>query len=186
MRGAERISRGFTLIEVLAALIIVALGMLGVIEAVSQTASNGSYLRDKSIAHWIAMNQLTQTRLAPQPPKIDKTSDDVEMADRRWRWTMEVTQTPLESVRRIDISVRLADAAEGSSLATLSGFYGAAIAPAGTTIVAWQGGDDQQSPGGGNGEENTEGGKKNPTPPHEQPPSPPPDEPAPEEPPEQE
>lgn len=179
---SPRSSRGFTLIEVLAALVIVALGMLGVIEAVSQTASNGNYLRDKSIAHWIAMNQLTLTRLAPQAPKIDKSSDEVEMADRRWRWTMEVTQTPLDSVRRIDVSVRLAEAAEDSSLASISGFYGAAIAPAGTTLVAWQGSNDEQSPGEGDSDGDKDDGKKDETPaPRDDPPSEPiePDEPQP-------
>lgn len=179
MRGADsqRTSRGFTLIEVLAALIIVALGMLGVIEAVSQTASNGNYLRDKSIAHWIAMNQLTLARLAPQAPKIDKSSDEVEMADRRWRWTMEVRQTPLDSVRRIDISVRLAEAAENSSLASISGFYGAAIAPAGTTLVAWQGGNDEQSPGQSNDDTDKDDDKKDETPPRDEQPPPEPAEP---------
>ncbi|HEY4368553.1 MAG TPA: type II secretion system minor pseudopilin GspI [Steroidobacteraceae bacterium] len=131
--------RGFTLIEVLAALIIVSLGMLGVIEAVSQTARNSTYLRDKTLAHWVAMNRLTQARLEPQPPKIDKSSDEVEMADRRWRWTMEVTQSPLPSVRRIDISVRAAEAKDGTSIASVSGFYGTAIAPPGTVPLMWQG-----------------------------------------------
>src|ERR1044072_4456314 len=79
----------FTWLEVLAALVIVALGMLGVIEAVSQTARNSSYVRDKTIAHWIAMNQLTLARLTPQAPKVDKSSDEVEMGNRRWRWTMK-------------------------------------------------------------------------------------------------
>ena len=54
---------GFTLIEVLVALIVVGLGMLAVIQTVSQTANNTSYIRDKTIAHWIAMNQLTKVRL---------------------------------------------------------------------------------------------------------------------------
>lgn len=161
----RRPSRGFTLIEVLAALIIVALGMLGVIEAVSQTASNSSYLRDRTIAHWIAMNQLTQVRLKPQAPKIDKSSDEIEMADRRWRWTMVVTQTPLESVRRIDISVRPLEAPENSSLASISGFYGAAIAPAGTTLIAWQGSSAEEQPGSGTGDKDKDGGKKEDTPP---------------------
>ena len=44
---------GFTLIEVIVALVVIALGMLGVIQAVSQTASNTGYLRDKTIAHWV-------------------------------------------------------------------------------------------------------------------------------------
>lgn len=139
--------RGFTLIEVLAALVIVSLGMLAVIQAVSETARNSNYVRDKTVAHWVAMNQLTLTRLAPRPPRIDKTSDEVEMADRRWRWTMEVTQSPLESVRRIEISVRPEDADEKSSLAFVTGFYGTAIAPPGTTSVMWQQGGNEQ-PGG--------------------------------------
>jgi general secretion pathway protein I len=130
---------GFSLIEVLAALVIVSLGMLGVIEAVSQTAGNTSYLRDKTLAHWIAMNRVTELRLEPQAPKIDKTSNEVEMAGRRWRWTAQVTQTQLQSMRRIDVSVRLADAAEDSSLVSVTGFYGTSIAAPGTTIVLWQG-----------------------------------------------
>ena len=149
-------SRGFSLIEVLAALIIVSLGLLGVIEAVSQTANNTAYLRDKTIAHWIAMNRLTEMRLETQAPKVSKTSDDIEMAGRRWRWTAVVTQTPLQSMRRIDINVRTAEAKDGSSLASVTGFYGTAVAPAGKTLISWQGldalgpggvGDDAPSPG---------------------------------------
>ena len=115
MRAERRFSvRGFTLIEVLAALIIVSLGMLGVITAVGQTASNTTYLRDKSVAHWVAMNRLTEARLQRTVPAIDKTSDEVEMAGRRWRWTMEVTQTPVESIRRIDVKVRPSDVSSRS------------------------------------------------------------------------
>lgn len=131
--------RGFTLIEVLAALVIVSLGMMAVIQAVSQTASNSSYLRDKTLAHWVAMNRLTEVRLEQGAPKVDKTSDDVEMAGREWRWTMEVTQTPVETMRRIDISVRPAEAEDGSSMARITGFYGSAIAPPGSALVLWEG-----------------------------------------------
>ncbi|AMN46984.1 hypothetical protein ACG33_07720 [Steroidobacter denitrificans] len=130
--------RAFTLIEVLAALIIVSLGMLGVIQAVGQTAGNGSYLRDKTIAHWVALNRLTEVRLQRTAPKIDKTSGEVEMAGRRWRWTMEVTQTPVDSVRRIDVGVRLAEAGETVRMTSVIGFYGTAIAPSGTTLVSWR------------------------------------------------
>ena len=168
--------RGFTLIEVLAALVIVALGMLGVIEAVSQTASNSTYLRDKTIAHWIAMNQLTLTRLAPRAPKIDKSSDEVEMAGRRWRWTHGSHADAGGNVRRIDISVRPEDADEESSLASVTGFYGAAMAQPGATVVMWQGDDAEQSPPPGTDDE---GGKKDDDkdepPPGQQPPEPDPD-----------
>jgi general secretion pathway protein I len=170
MRGGEMRERyrglGFTLIEVLAALIIVSLGMLGVIQAVGQTASNSGYLRDKTIAHWIAMNRITELRVQPQPPKIDKASDEIEMAGRRWRWTTEVTQTAVESVRRIDVSVRAAEADEHSALARVTGFYGTAIAPAGSTLVSW--------PGAANpGQDAGEGGDKKKNPPNPPRPTPP-------------
>src|SRR5687768_1710687 len=88
--------RGFTLIEVLVALVVVSLGMLAVIQTVGQTANNSTYMRDKTVAHWIAMNQLTEVRLQPNPPPIDKSSDEIEMSGRDWRWTMEVKQTAIE------------------------------------------------------------------------------------------
>ncbi|HMN43296.1 MAG TPA: type II secretion system minor pseudopilin GspI [Povalibacter sp.] len=168
MRSADsfrRRLRGFTLIEVLAALVIVSLGMLAVIQAVSETARNSTYVRDKTVAHWVAMNQLTLTRLAPSPPKIDKTSDEVEMADRRWRWTMEVTQSPLESVRRIEVSVRPEDADEKSSLAFVTGFYGTAIAPPGTTAVLWQQSGNEQGDGKDDGKKDDDKKDQDPPPP---------------------
>ena len=128
---------GFTLIEVLAALIIVSLGMLGVIQAVSQTASNTSYLRDKTIAHWVAMNRLTEVRLAATPPATDTSSGTAEMAGQQWRWTQNVTETDVESMLRIDINVAPADADEKSSLASVTGFFGTAGAPPGAVTVKW-------------------------------------------------
>jgi type II secretion system protein I len=141
MRAVKRLA-GFTLIEVIVALVVIALGMLGVIQAVSQTAGNTGYLRDKTIAHWIAMNRLTEVRLQKTAPGIDKSSDEVEMAGRRWKWTMNVTQTPVESIRRIDISVRPEEAKEGASLASVSGFFGTAVAPPGSALISWQGAGD--------------------------------------------
>ena len=139
-RGARARHGGFTLVEVLAALVIVSLGMLGVIQAVSQTANSGVYLRDKTIAHWIAMNRLTEVRLEAQQPSVGKSNDEVEMAGRRWRWNMQVTQTPVESMRRIDIDVGFADAPKDSSVASVTGFYGTALDQPGITGNLWPGG----------------------------------------------
>ncbi len=146
--------RGFTLIEVLAALVIVALGMLGVIEAVTQSARNGTYLRDKTLAHWIAMNVITERRLQPDPPPIAETSDDVEFAGARWKWTMRVTQTQVQSLRRMDVSVRPADAPDSQALETVTGFYGTAVGAAGGSTIDWAG---TQS-GSGSQNDGTSGG----------------------------
>jgi general secretion pathway protein I len=161
---------GFTLIEVLAALVIVALGMLGVIEAVSQSARNGTYLREKTLAHWIALNVITETRLKAAAPPVGETSDEVEYAGTRWHWTMKVSQTAVESMRRMDVSVRQADAPEKTALTSVAGFYGTAVGPAGGQTISWQGGAD----GGGS----PQGGGRNPAT-DGQPSPPPPAEPAP-------
>jgi general secretion pathway protein I len=138
-------NNGFTLIEVLAALIIVSLGMLGIIQAVGQTASNSAYLRDKTFAHWVALNQLATVRLAPQAPAVKQSSGDAEMVGQKWHWTMTVTQTPIETMRRIDVSVAAQGAPKKSALATVVGFYGIALLKTPST-VPWDGG-----PGGGAG-----------------------------------
>jgi general secretion pathway protein I len=171
--------RGFTLIEVLAALVIVALGMLGVIEAVTQTARNGTYLRDKTLAHWIAMNLITEQRLRSSPPEVTKSSDEVEFAGQRWRWTMVVTQTQVDSLRRMDVAVRRAEAPEDSSLTTVTGFYGTAIGAAGGGTVDWLGtqsggsSDDDDEDGDGDGDappadSSTDDPQPNPEPPEEE------------------
>jgi general secretion pathway protein I len=132
-------SRGFTLIEVLAALVIVALGMMAAIQAVNQTARNGTYLREKTLAHWIGMNVITERRLQSSPPDVAESTGQVDFAGARWQWTLKVTQTDVETMRRMDVAVRLASADEKSSLATVSGFYGAAIGAAGGQNLSWVG-----------------------------------------------
>jgi len=148
-------ARGFTLIEVLAALVIVALGMLGVIEAVTQSARNGTYLREKTLAHWIALNVITEKRLQPEPPPVTESSGDVEFAGQSWRWRMQVTQTQVASLRRMDVSVRPADAPDSSALATVTGFYGTAIGAAGGGRLDWSGAD--KTGGSGDGDDEGDG-----------------------------
>jgi len=159
-RGYMR-ARGFTLIEVLVALVIVAVSMTGAILAVTQRARDGTYLRDKTLAHWIAMNLLTERRLQSQAPAVGKSSDGLEYAGLQWRWEIEVKETAVDSMRRLDVRVRQADAPEDSALATLTGFYGSAVAPPGSAATSWDGagaapGDGK---GDGNGDQNagTEG-----------------------------
>ena len=149
--------RGFTLIEVLAALVIVALGMIAAIQAVTQSARNGTYLRDKTLAHWIGMNVLTERRLQASVPDIAESTGRVEFASQQWQWTMKVTQTQVPSLRRIDIAVHRAESPEGTPLANVSGFYGEAIGGAGTggTGLSWAGAG---APGTGGTEDDGTGG----------------------------
>ena len=146
-------ARGFTLVEVVVALAIVAVGMLAVFKTIGDTVNNVSYLRDRSFAAWIADNRITGIRLSGQMPSVDETEGDLEYAGRRWHWTANVAQTPVEGIRRIDVRVRRDGDAEDSALVTMAGFVGATATgtPPSGTIWNQAGGDDWGDDGGDGG-----------------------------------
>ena len=134
-------SRGFTLVEVVVALAIVAIGMLAVFKTIGDTINNVSILRDRSFAAWIADNRITEVRLSGQMPSVDETKGDLEYAGRRWHWVARVSQTPVEGLRRIDVSVRREGDAEDSSLISLAGFIGATATSTGISPTPWNTGE---------------------------------------------
>jgi general secretion pathway protein I len=145
--------RGFTLIEVLVALAIVAIGMAAVLEALSSSANTVSFLRDKTFAQWVALNQIATTRLTAeqqgQAPQAGNTDGDVDFAGRKWHYRQEVTTTELPSLVRIDVKVRPTDVkAEDDKgwYTTVSGLYGDALAPARGDLPVW--GSATQQPAG--------------------------------------
>jgi len=114
------VHRGFTLLEVLVALVIVALGLIAAFGQVNQTVMTASRLRDKTLAHWVAMNEMTRLRLQGEFPPVGDRSDEVEMARTTWRYTIKVVKTEMATFRRVDISVSFADRPD-TVVTTLSG-----------------------------------------------------------------
>lgn len=100
---------GFTLIEVMVALVIVALGMMAVDTQLNSYAANSVYLEDKTLASWIATNQLTELSIAPTWPAVGDQEDDVEFAGRMWHYRIEISETQVPNLRRADIDVAVAD-----------------------------------------------------------------------------
>lgn len=127
---------GFTLLEVLVALVIVALGLMAAFGQVNQTLTVATRLRDKTLAHWVATNEMTRLRLLAEFPAIGSRSDEVEMANTNWRYTIKVVKTPVEALRRVDISIAFAERPD-RVVTTLTGFLGrppAATQGAGTPV----------------------------------------------------
>jgi len=113
---------GFTLIEVLAALAVLALALSAIIKATGENAVNAAYLRDKTLAHWVAMNRLAEIRLAGAWPDTGGSNGSEEMAGREWFWQLQVQATPNPDMRRLDIDVRYDDSGDESRLVSLSAF----------------------------------------------------------------
>lgn len=125
---------GFTLLEVLVALMVLALSLGAVIQTTGNYTVNQAYLRDRTFAEWVARNQLAEAQLANEWPSIGQTKGEAEfplaVADipgREWRWVVQVTQTPEEDLRRLDIRVYPGNVdidEDTEPTASLSGFIG--------------------------------------------------------------
>ena len=86
-----RRARGFTLIEVLVALVIVAFGMGAVLAALSSSADNIAQLREKTLAEWVALNQVADARLNLNAPQPGVTEGDVKaFGNGDWHWRQDV------------------------------------------------------------------------------------------------
>jgi general secretion pathway protein I len=98
--------RGFTLLEVLIALAIVAVSVGALLGTITSSASNIIYLKDKTLAEWVALNRLTEVRISTQMPGKGRRTGNAEMGGMRWQWEEEVTELPVKGMFRIDIRAR--------------------------------------------------------------------------------
>ncbi len=128
-------AQGFTLIEVMIALVIVALGMMAVNTQLNRYVVGAVYIEDKTLASWIATNKVTELSLLREWPAIGESSEDLEFASRRWHVRTEVSASPVENLRRADVHVSLADAPD-RVIHTVSGLL-EPPSPAGFAPVQW-------------------------------------------------
>jgi general secretion pathway protein I len=102
----QRRARGFTLMEVLVALAIVAVSVGALLGTITSSASNIIYLKDKTLAEWVALNRLTEIRINKQKPGPGRRTGNAEMGGMRWQWEEEVAELPVKGMFRIDIRAR--------------------------------------------------------------------------------
>jgi general secretion pathway protein I len=146
-------ARGFTLIEVVVALAVVAVGMLAVFKTIGDTVNNVDELRDRSFAEWIADNRITEMRVSGEMPSVEETAGELDFAGRHWHWVTKVSQTQVQGLRRIDVSVRRDTDPEGSSIATLAGFMGETATATPSLQADWSESDLPDGAGDGDGED---------------------------------
>lgn len=136
MPTASRIQRGFTLIEVMVALVIVAVSLGSVASAISQMADAGFSMQQRTYASWIAQNKIAEMRLANVIPEVSESDGNVTFAGDDWRWTATVSETGVDNLFRVDVAVSRPNDSE--PIRTVTGFIGEPVQP-GIANGAWSG-----------------------------------------------
>lgn len=113
---------GFTLLEVLVAVLVLALGLTALVRLSALEARALADLRERTLAHWVAANVLEETRLAEPWPGIGRRSGSARMGGRDFRWELLVQDTSEAAIRRLDVTVQ--PAGRSGAGASLSGFVG--------------------------------------------------------------
>ena len=157
-RGRQGLrGRGFTLIEVLVALVIVAVGMSALMGALSSSAKTVVYMQDKTFAEWVALNQIATVRIGLQQgqlPPTGTTNGDIDMVSHTWHWRQDVVTSQVPGVVRIDVKVRPKEIKGGdddSWYVTVSGIAGNALGAPGqsASVVNWDPSPQGSVPGDG-------------------------------------
>jgi general secretion pathway protein I len=116
----RRIAPGFTLLEVLLALAVVAVTLAALVAVVGRSVNLQEHLRDRFFANLVASNTLTAVLLEPNLPAIGERSGDAQMGRKSWHWRAMISATQETEIRRIDVDVYLPN--EANPLLRLSGF----------------------------------------------------------------
>jgi general secretion pathway protein I len=109
MSSSENANRqsGFTLIEVLVALLIVSLGIVSVIQVTAKHVSNITELEKRMLASWVASNHMAEIR---HDAKVDKIrgggkTERVKLGGHEWRSKANIKETEVEKVFLVTIEV---------------------------------------------------------------------------------
>lgn len=105
MMNRLRSRSGFTLLEVLVALVIVGTALGASLRAVGSLTSNSAGLRASMMATWAAENRLVQIRLEKEFPAVGKRSFECPQGDLKLVCQEEVLTSPNPRLRRVEVSV---------------------------------------------------------------------------------
>jgi len=115
-------AKGFTLVEVMIALAIVALALPALIILVMTQVDGAAHIRNKTYGMWVAENELTRLTLLnnkdlfPTYKLMEKDSGRTEMMGLQWQWkfeTSEAEEIPVKGIVKIDIDISVLGLSEG-------------------------------------------------------------------------
>lgn len=125
--------RGFTLLELMVALAILAIALPAVMRAVGAATRQVDELRLRTLAGWVADNRLAEHRARRDWLPVGRQEGVAEQGGMRFGWAEEVQVTPNAQFRRVDLSVWLLPEHGGDPGTVLGRLSGFVTAPGGGT-----------------------------------------------------
>jgi len=131
--------KGFTLVEVMVALAIIALSLTAVAAKMGRMIDTSNSMRERTYASWIAQNKIAELRLANVIPEVTATSGEVDYANTIWRWRAVVSESGIENLFRVDVSISYEN--DDAVIRTVTGFIGEPVIP-GQSNRSWDRGSE--------------------------------------------
>lgn len=114
---------GFTLIEVLVAMTIIAVGVSALVMSAGSSAWRADYLREREFGRWVASNVLAELQVVPAWPSVGTTNKEVSMGNFQWFVRTKTQAVADADLRRVDVEVRREKDAD-SYIYLVTGFVG--------------------------------------------------------------
>ena len=118
----KRSSQGFTLLEILVALTILALGLAAASRVSINATDSASALRDRLLATWVAENQAAWLHASRQWPAPGSSNGLSRMGERDFVWQQQTSTAAQDRFRRFELTVRAVEAPESDVLANFVGY----------------------------------------------------------------
>ena len=114
--------KGFTLIEIIIAMAIVAIAILSIANAMNQHTHVASELEKRIVASWVAANVAAETRHSAKSERIKTgtSSDIIDMGGHKWRASAHITRTDVDGVYLLKVEVKDERARQENDYATLT------------------------------------------------------------------
>ncbi|MDW3094764.1 MAG: type II secretion system minor pseudopilin GspI [Gammaproteobacteria bacterium] len=115
--------KGFTLIEVVVAVAVIAVGLMGTIKTIGTVTKNTVYLNERVVATWVAQNAMASYELNLEDDAEKETTGTEEVAGIEWHWTKKLVDTQDPGIQRVEIDVRRDDDPDSQVYASLVSLF---------------------------------------------------------------
>ena len=105
MRRVPCAGGGFTLVEILIALAVLAIAITAAGHSMGAAVDTTAALRERMLARWVAEDRLAEIELKNEWPALDTKEGDAEMGGRKFHWIQKTEATPYSRMRRVEMSV---------------------------------------------------------------------------------